>query len=294
MPTVENRNRGITFHKFPKDKDVRKKWEVALRREGFTASDYSIVCSEHFKQADFDRVRLSDYVMVLFHPSSASRFTSKKATSTSRSAEESLWPLRIPQKWQPHTHNLSLMIETLLKPCSSLFLLGPCLDHGYALPASPTALKAKINQHLARVEMKGLLGDLRENNLIKPSEKLAFYSDLKMDFAAKQGHEYRQDCREFTLTLHLHGPKAYKYLRETRHFPLPHPQTLQRWLRSVDAKPGLNKMMLERRCQGDPAKYGSVSLMLDAMSIKKHVQYNPHKHTYRHTHTHTYRMLTCV
>ena len=33
---------------------MRKKWEVALRREGFTASDYSIVCSEHFKQADFD------------------------------------------------------------------------------------------------------------------------------------------------------------------------------------------------------------------------------------------------
>ena len=47
----------------------------------------------------------------------------------------------------------------------------------------------------------------------------------------------------------------------------------------MDAKPGLNKMMLdmlERRCQGDPTKYGCVSLMLDAMSIKKHVQYNPH------------------
>ena len=52
--------------------------------------------------------------------------------------------------------------------------------------------------------------------------------DLKMDFAAKQGHEYTQDCREFALTLHLHGPKAYKYLRETRHVPLPHPQTLKR------------------------------------------------------------------
>ncbi|CAL8398076.1 unnamed protein product [Boreogadus saida] len=80
-----------------------------------------------------------------------------------------------------------------------------------------------------------------------------------MDFVAKQGHEYTQNCREFALTLHLHGPKAYKYLRETRNFPLPHPQTLQRWLRSVDAKPGLNKMMLdmlERRCQGDPTKYG--------------------------------------
>ena len=55
------------FWRFPKDKDVRKKWEVALRREGFTASDCSIVCSQHFKQADFDTtgqiVRLRDGVI---------------------------------------------------------------------------------------------------------------------------------------------------------------------------------------------------------------------------------------
>ncbi|KAK7128284.1 hypothetical protein R3I93_020780 [Phoxinus phoxinus] len=97
-----------------------------------------------------------------------------------------------------------------------------------------------------------------------------------MDLMAKQGHEYTKDYREFALTLHLHGPKAFKYLRETRHFPLPHPHPIQRWMRSVDAKPGLNKMMLERRCQRDQAKYGCVALMLDAMSIRKHVQYNPH------------------
>uniref|UniRef100_A0A9J7ZUA4 DNA transposase THAP9 n=1 Tax=Cyprinus carpio carpio TaxID=630221 RepID=A0A9J7ZUA4_CYPCA len=173
-------------------------------------------------------------------------------------------------------------------------------DHGYALPASPIALKTRLNEALARVErlerekknsmarekrakttVKSLLGDLREKNLINEElkEKLEFYSDLQIDLMAKQGHEYTKDYREFALTLHLHGPKAYKYLRETRHFPLPHPHTIQRWLRSVDAKPGLNKMMLdmlERRCQGDQAKYGCVSLMLDAMSIRKHVQYNPH------------------
>ena len=65
------------------------------------------------------------------------------------------------------------------------------------MPASPTALKAKVNEHLARVEslerkkknvmsrekrakttVKGLLGDLRDKNLINEelSEKLAFYS----------------------------------------------------------------------------------------------------------------------
>ena len=65
------------------------------------------------------------------------------------------------------------------------------------MPASPTGHKAKVNKHLARVEslerkkknvmsrekrakttVEGLLGDLRDKNLINEelSEKLAFYS----------------------------------------------------------------------------------------------------------------------
>uniref|UniRef100_A0A8C4REA8 Si:ch73-130a3.4 n=1 Tax=Erpetoichthys calabaricus TaxID=27687 RepID=A0A8C4REA8_ERPCA len=31
-----------------------KQWEVALRREGFSANDASRLCSEHFRQEDFD------------------------------------------------------------------------------------------------------------------------------------------------------------------------------------------------------------------------------------------------
>ncbi|CAL8255227.1 unnamed protein product [Arctogadus glacialis] len=91
-------------------------------------------------------------------------------------------------------------------------------DHGYALPASPTAVKAKVNEHLARVEslarekknamsrenrakttVNGLLGDLREKNLI--NEEL----NLKTDFVAKQGHEYSQDCSCVPLELGQRG-----------------------------------------------------------------------------------------
>lgn len=37
--------------------------------------------------------------------------------------------------------------------------------------------------------------------------------------------------------------------------------------------------MLERRRQEDEVKYGCVTLMLDAMSIKNHVQYDPQTQT---------------
>lgn len=53
-------------------------------------------------------------------------------------------------------------------------------------------------------------------------------SDLQLDFLEKQGHEYTKEHREFALTLHLHSPKAYKYLWDTGKLPLPHPHTLQR------------------------------------------------------------------
>jgi hypothetical protein len=46
----------------------------------------------------------------------------------------------------------------------------------------------------------------------------------------------------------------------------------------LDERPGLNIMMLNRlgrKLEEDPDKHGHVTLMLDAMSIKKHLQYNP-------------------
>ncbi|KAM3869961.1 THAP domain-containing protein 6-like [Diretmus argenteus] len=265
--TTENRARGITFHKFPRDNDARKKWEVALKREGFTASGSSVLCSQHFKPGDFDRtgqtVRLRDGVIpsVFSFPVRLQRLEKGRATSTSRRAEESP---------SVASHDPPEAATSHPQP-------QPNDDHGYALPASPAALRTRLYEALARVEslerekknamarekrakttVNSLLGDLRENNLINEElkEKLELYSDLQVDLMAKQGHEYTKDYREFALTLHLHGPKAYRYLRETRHFPLPHPHTLQRWLCSVDARPDLDQMMPERRCQGDQAKHG--------------------------------------
>nr|XP_033487880.1 THAP domain-containing protein 6-like [Epinephelus lanceolatus] len=62
--TVQTKSQGITFHRFPKDTARRKQWEAALRREGFSASSSSMLCSGHFKPEDFDRtgqtVRIRD------------------------------------------------------------------------------------------------------------------------------------------------------------------------------------------------------------------------------------------
>lgn len=81
--TAKTRSQGITFHRheilqhselngltftpncvnrlllllgrFPKDDKLRQQWEAALRRNSFTATPSSRLCSEHFIQEDFDR-----------------------------------------------------------------------------------------------------------------------------------------------------------------------------------------------------------------------------------------------
>ncbi|XP_060777381.1 uncharacterized protein LOC132886573 isoform X7 [Neoarius graeffei] len=53
--TVQTRSHGINFHRFPKNKAMKKQWETAVRREGFSATPSSMLCSEHFRTEDFDR-----------------------------------------------------------------------------------------------------------------------------------------------------------------------------------------------------------------------------------------------
>ncbi|KAF3854001.1 hypothetical protein F7725_014689, partial [Dissostichus mawsoni] len=164
---------------------MRKKWEVALRREGFTASESSVICSEHFKQDEFDRtgqiVRQRWFIPSIFSfPVHLQRPEKGRTTSTSRKAEESLSvaPQDDPEASTSHSQP------------------QPNDDHSYVLPASPTALKARLNEALARVEslererknamarekrakttVRSLLGDLREKNLINEElkERLDFY-----------------------------------------------------------------------------------------------------------------------
>uniref|UniRef100_A0A3Q2P8A9 THAP-type domain-containing protein n=1 Tax=Fundulus heteroclitus TaxID=8078 RepID=A0A3Q2P8A9_FUNHE len=180
---LQTRSRGITFHKFPKDTTLRKKWELAVRRDGFVATDRSMLCSEHFKDEDFDRtgqivrLRLNVIPSIFNFPTSLQKQEVKRSTRTAKKAEESLAMdlTQFSNKDEPQKN----------------------LDHNYALPTSPTALKAKLSEAWARVEslerekrnakirelrakknMGSVLQDLREKNLINENlqDKLECYS----------------------------------------------------------------------------------------------------------------------
>ena len=45
-----------------------------------------------------------------------------------------------------------------------------------------------------------------------------------------------------------------------------------RWMQSVDSSPGFNMQVLDllrRKSEADPVNYGSCSIMMDGMSLKK-------------------------
>ncbi|QQP38865.1 Putative LOC101240618 [Caligus rogercresseyi] len=53
VQTLESR--GISFHAFPKDPLLRRRWILAVRREKFNPSPFTWICSEHFLENDFMR-----------------------------------------------------------------------------------------------------------------------------------------------------------------------------------------------------------------------------------------------
>ncbi|XP_029945946.1 THAP domain-containing protein 6-like [Salarias fasciatus] len=239
---AENIARGITFHKFPKEKCLRRQWELAVRREDFTATEASKLCSQHFRPPDFDRtgqiVRLREGVVP-----SVFNFTPLKKTVANRTSKA----LRRAESGPPVERQ-------------------PNADHSYALPDCPALLKARLTEALARVEslererqsararerrayrtVQSLLDDLKKKRLINRElkQKLDHFSDLQIDCFSRRGCEYTPQQREFALTLHLHGPKAYSYLRESLQLPLPHPHTLHRWRKWVEAEPAASSVMLD-------------------------------------------------
>ncbi|KAM6999918.1 LOW QUALITY PROTEIN: THAP domain-containing protein 6-like [Tautogolabrus adspersus] len=194
---LEMRTSGITFHKFQTG-ERRRMWELALRRDGFAASDRTVLCSDHFRSEDFDRtgqtVRLKDGVVpsIFSFPAHLQRSVATRSTTTSRRAEDNLM-------FKLLISVLLLFIYLYILPkqqgATGERRLGrkrQATDHLYSLPACPKAIKAKLEASSARVRklqreksnalrrekrakynMQALLEELKENNLIKTHQRRA-------------------------------------------------------------------------------------------------------------------------
>ncbi|XP_028278921.1 THAP domain-containing protein 6-like [Parambassis ranga] len=178
----ESKQAGITFHTFPKDEVLRRKWCVAMHRvEGWKPAQWDVVCSIHFEDADFDRtgqtVRLRKGVIPTVFPNLPQHLqkTPVKPRSTRRSKCTPLQEL-------PAHCSKKRRVSSL--QCNDQEQAQPKLDHDYSCPGSDTLRLRwfsaqdhiqRLKQQLDKVRMrecrakrviKNLLGELKQKNVL--------------------------------------------------------------------------------------------------------------------------------
>lgn len=102
-----------------------------------------------------------------------------------------------------------------------------------------TLLKNIKNQEIINSEMEQVF---QENFSNIPGFFKNYFSKRKVEFVKKK---YEEDVRRFAITLHYFSLRAYNYVRSIFKNCLPHSKTLSRWYKTIDAKPGFTKEVLD-------------------------------------------------
>ena len=94
---------------------------------------------------------------------------------------------------------------------------------------------------------------------------------------------YPEELRTFAMTLKFYSAKAYKYVRKSFDLGLPHPSVISSWYTAMDGEPGFTKealTALKAKVLAGKRDGQEVlcALMLDEMSIRKHVQWDGKKY----------------
>ncbi|XP_017330915.1 THAP domain-containing protein 6 [Ictalurus punctatus] len=185
------RKQGVTFHRFPTDAKLRKIWETALRKEGFSATPHSVLCSQHFTEDAIDRtgqiVRLREGAIpsIFNFPAHLQKKPIKpRKTATSQKAAAPYEVVVVKADSNANRNKPEALV---------------CDEHSYALDPSPNRVKDRLAQALANMErlqrqlrnakdrerrckttLKSALDDLKERNLITDElhQRLDMYSSL--------------------------------------------------------------------------------------------------------------------
>ncbi|XP_041473211.1 uncharacterized protein LOC121422318 isoform X1 [Lytechinus variegatus] len=196
----------------------------------------------------------------------------------------------------PSTNEIQLPNTPPVPPCIS------AVDHTYAYSPGSTKRKLEFALHIEKAKKRKAqmesvnksmkirsLKDLKttlENYGVKKSVIETTLDEIPGDSydllvnneeknrGRNSGRRYSPELLNLCLTLHYLSPKCYKYLRTI--FSIPSDVTLRKMLASVDGKPGFTEESINtlKYINESSSRKLHWSLMLDAMSIKKQIQYD--------------------
>ena len=160
--------------------------------------------------------------------------------------------------------------------------------------------KLKLSQPRSRrlkkkvFSLKDVVNELRNKNLISQNCEdmlnqtfegvpLQLMKRVRSSKKSGKGRVYTPELKSFALTLQFYSSKAYSFLRKTFNLALPSQSQIRRWYSKIPADPGFtepafNALKLKAEEAKENGKEVLCSLMLDEMSIKKHVSWDGHKY----------------
>uniref|UniRef100_UPI00358F8B22 THAP domain-containing protein 6-like n=1 Tax=Myxine glutinosa TaxID=7769 RepID=UPI00358F8B22 len=140
----ENREKGLTFHRFPRcNPDRLRQWLINMRRDRWMPTARSVLCSKHFTAQSFHtfglRVKLRDSAVPTIFD--LPRHLQKKVNNRKCPAVRiSTPPLR-----EPDLHSCPLPQQNAP--------VDPLAEHNYATMDSPRKLKHKLDKSIERLEI---------------------------------------------------------------------------------------------------------------------------------------------
>ncbi|GFR99804.1 THAP domain-containing protein 9 [Elysia marginata] len=103
---------------------------------------------------------------------------------------------------------------------------------------------------------------------------------VKAGGKSKHSHQYTDELKTFAVTLHYYSAAAYEFLR--KYLCLPHANSIRRWASSHNVQRGfLDSVIcfLKEKLETDP-DIKDVTVMFDAMSIRKELIYDQKQQVY--------------
>ncbi|KAB0343479.1 hypothetical protein FD755_022851 [Muntiacus reevesi] len=143
--------KGLTFHVFPTDKNIKRKWVLAMKRRNVNAAGIwepkkgDVLCSRHFKKTDFDRsapnIKLKPGVIPSIFDS-ISRLQGKREKLPCRK--------NFTLKALPVTNHNHKLVDA--SSCVEEFQSQFIFEHSYSVMDSPKKLKHKLDHVISELE----------------------------------------------------------------------------------------------------------------------------------------------
>nr|DBA31379.1 TPA: hypothetical protein GDO54_007240 [Pyxicephalus adspersus] len=258
--TLEAREKGITFHRFPKSNPaLLDKWRRAMKRATSTGelwmpSRYQRLCSLHFQQSCFD------------------------TTGQTKRLRDDVIPsiFNFPDESQDHPYFIP-DIETLKRKLQA--------SEDSRVQKEKELRNAKDREKRLRQTCCSVYQELRKRNLlcVQLEESLQPYQDIALELFKKPDLEYSAQQRLFSLTLYLYGPLSYKYLRKEMKLPLPGSKRLHQWLKSDCKGPGINSTVIEallEKKQAQPYLYSRACIVMDTIPVQQNVVFDSQRNEF--------------